>query len=103
MQIPTVHLNGTGGESLLKQVTEAGDAVNNAIEKLRAAWPNGRDYYVQGENATKEAMHEWWVRTEKLHEVRSELEAIAHGVAEQMERAVPILGRQPELMDRGFK
>lgn len=87
MRIPTVHMNGTGGDDLLDQVTEAAQAIGTAVTKLRAAWPNGRDYYIQGESATKEAMHEWWLRVEKLHEVRSDLETIAEGIAQQLERS----------------
>lgn len=83
MRIPTVHMNGTGAETLLEQTTEAARAVDEAIDKIRAAWPNGRDYYVQGDNALREAQAEWQARVDKLMGVKKELEQIMLGIDAQ--------------------
>lgn len=48
MIAPTVHLNGTDGEELLRQLEAAYTAVQAAITAVMAAAPNARDYYVQG-------------------------------------------------------
>ena len=83
MRIPTVHMNGTGAEALVEQVIEAAHAVDHAIDKLRDAWPNGRDYYVQGDSALREAQAEWQARTDKLIGVKKELEQIMLGIDKQ--------------------
>lgn len=70
MRIPTVHLNGTGGLELFDQVTFASLAVGHAIDKLQAAWPNARDYYVQEGMAWKETIYEWGSRADRLIESR---------------------------------
>lgn len=85
MRIPTVHLNGTSGPELLGQVTWASLAVDHAIDKLQAAWPNGRDYYVQDDEAMSECLEEWNARMAKLVEVKKELDQIAEGIGKQLE------------------
>jgi hypothetical protein len=48
MQKPTIHLNGTSADSLLRDDEAAHDAVTQAISALAQVAPHGRDYYVQG-------------------------------------------------------
>ena len=86
LEIPTVHLNGTSGEDLLEQITEAGSAAFALLKALERAAPNGRDYYVQGPDSLKRAEAEHRNRASKVKEVLSELERIAEGIAEQIER-----------------
>jgi len=79
---PTVHMNGTSRESLLEGYCNAINALQEAGSKLAAAAPNGRDYYVQGGDATKLAMDQHYARMAKLKEVIAELETIAMHVAD---------------------
>ena len=53
MMVPTVHLNGTSKCELMRQVMGARIALHTAIDALQQACPNGRDYYVQGPDATQ--------------------------------------------------
>lgn len=86
MRIPTVHLNGTSGPELFYQVVYASRAMENAIEKLQDAWPNGRDYYIQGNAAWRKCMDEWTARMGKLVEVKEELDEILEGISGQLEK-----------------
>lgn len=52
---PTVHLNGTSREELMRQLIEAADALRVAQKKLAEASPNNRDYYVQEANGSYSA------------------------------------------------
>lgn len=82
MKLPTIHRNGTPRDRLLEQVTEARQAVFDAMEKLKEASPNARDYYPQGERAFVEAQDEWRERYWKLQVVWNELGEIALHIAE---------------------
>ncbi len=44
---PTIHNNGTSQAELIRQISEANTALNNALEKLNLMQPNARDYYIQ--------------------------------------------------------
>ena len=46
--LPTIHLNGTGAESLAAGYEAAYEALVAFREKLRAIEFNSRDYYVDG-------------------------------------------------------
>ena len=80
---PTVHNNGTSRESLLAQYKSAIDAVNNACDYLQKAYPHGRDYYVQGDDALKKAQDEHQDRLRSLVGVKHELIEIATNVYKQ--------------------
>lgn len=43
--IPIVHLNGTSRESLIDNLSEVYNALEDVRGKLKQAAPNGRDYY----------------------------------------------------------
>jgi hypothetical protein len=81
LQLPTLHLNGTSQDSLLEDLSAAGQAVREAMERLAVCYPNGRDYYVQeaGSLARAEAQHAY--RMERLRDVLAELNDLAEGVA----------------------
>jgi len=85
MTLPTIHLNGTPGERLLDQVTDAGSAVYKAIEALSQASPNARDYYPQGPGAFAAADDEHTARCVKLREVFDELQALAIGISDAID------------------
>lgn len=74
--VPTIHLNGTSRGELQDQIREAYAGVSNAIEKLQGAYPNARDYYVQGPDAFTKARAEHEARMHKLSDVAHELLAI---------------------------
>lgn len=80
MRKPTIHLNGTSREALLEGYVTAISAVNDAMAKLAAAAPNGRDYYPQGTGALTEAQQEHEARAAKLRSVAAELQEIAEAL-----------------------
>ena len=80
MKIPTIHRNGTPWKALLEPIIKAGREVRRAEEALRAAWPNGRDYYPQGPEALPEAVRQWEAMQIDLVSVRLRLEQIADGI-----------------------
>ena len=84
LEIPTVHLNGTSGKELLKQMEVVGRAAHGLLTALYDAAPNGRDYYVKGPDALKRAMAQHQHRVKRIASVLEELDCIAEGIAEQM-------------------
>jgi hypothetical protein len=93
---PTVHVNGTAYEVLLEQNLNAASTVRKAIEALRQAAPNGRDYYPQGPAAIRAAMKQHVQRVRRLQSVYDELERIAELIAD----ATCIHTREPEATKR---
>lgn len=81
LAIPTIHLNGTSRDELLKQQIEAIRAIRLATLALAAAAPNARDYYVQGNAAADIAREQHTARVAKLWEVIKELETIAESIS----------------------
>lgn len=73
MKLPTIHLNGTSSEELVQQACDAANAISVALTALSQAWPNGRDYYPQGNTALREAEAEWESRRQRLQSVYNEL------------------------------
>jgi hypothetical protein len=86
LAMPSVHLNGTGKQSLLLAYRAAITAVNLAIDTVQDTAPHGRDYYVQKDNPIAAAIIEHAERLAKLHRVRQELEALAIHVSDQESR-----------------
>tara|TARA_R110000868_G_C10772357_1_gene754803 strand:+ start:156 stop:578 length:423 start_codon:yes stop_codon:yes gene_type:complete len=85
MMFPTIHLNGTSGADLLSQTVDAMLALSDAIKALRAAGPNGRDYYVQQDvTAFAQAQQQHWDRIAKLEAVLADLVAISESIHAQM-------------------
>jgi hypothetical protein len=83
MKVPTVHLNGTSKDELMRQLGAAISAVHHAGVLLGEAAPNGRDFYTQGAEAINDAKREHEARLTKLHEVWRELTTIADAVSDQ--------------------
>lgn len=86
--VPTIHLNGSSASNLLEEIAEAQEAIHNTLEKLYAMSPNARDYYVQGDGATRKAVTEHLNRIESICKVRDELRAISDGIHVQIERKI---------------
>jgi hypothetical protein len=74
---PTIHLNGTSPGVLLEDLIRAADALRDAMQALRLAAPNARDYYPQGPKAIAQAAMEHAQRMDKLQGVLRELEELA--------------------------
>lgn len=74
---PTIHMNGTGKDSLLEDYENARTAVEAAVEALRKIECNARDYYQQGPEAWEKARTQHYDRIGKLTAVAEELEQIA--------------------------
>lgn len=77
MMIPTIHLNGTSREGLVRPLCDAVVAIQDAMEALAKCMPNARDYYVQGSGVTTTAINEHDARMTKLREVMMEVSALA--------------------------
>ena len=81
---PLIHLGGSPRDRLLDGYIDAIDALRTAEEKIRACYPNGRDYPPDGTGrgiGPAQKQHE--DRLTRLAEVRQELEQIAEAVADQ--------------------
>jgi len=57
--LPTIHHNGTSAQALYDQAIDVARAARQLLTAMQSAWPNGRDYYPQGEDALKVASAEW--------------------------------------------
>jgi hypothetical protein len=82
--VPTVHLNGTGGQDLRREYQAAYRATKNAIEMLCNATCNGRDYYPQEVGAYSQAYAERQAALKKLYEVEDYLQDILMGILGQL-------------------
>ena len=85
-RVPTVHLNGDTQETLLRQVTDAMEALYVAIEAMYRAGPNGRNFYPQGPQAFRLAAEEHEKRIAVVRGVRDELAVIAEAIADGGQR-----------------
>ena len=83
MIVPTVHYNGTPRDALLEGYRAACRAVVAAIEAVAMTAPNGRDYYLQGQQAIADAAEEHRDRMRHLEAVRDELKQLAVAVRRQ--------------------
>jgi hypothetical protein len=77
---PTVHLNGTSKDELLRQLCDAHAAIAEAMRAMSECAPNGRDYYPQGADALSRATAEHRGRVERLADVQRELMDIAEHI-----------------------
>ena len=74
---PTIHINGTSAEELLKNLRAAYNAILNAQAALQGTAPHGRDYYVQSGDAIAVAISQHVSRVTRLESVRKEIEELA--------------------------
>ena len=84
LTIPTVHLNGSGGTSLVDGYRDAVDQLQLALDTLAHTAPHGRDYYVNGPDVYTMARSEHEARLTALLTVQEELRTLAHGVYDQV-------------------
>lgn len=85
MKVPTIHLNGSSPQVLLRQYHDAISALNTAIEKLRAIEVHGRDYYPQGPTALGDALDEHRARVTAVCNVQNDLLHIAEYILDAIE------------------
>jgi hypothetical protein len=90
--VPCIHLNGSPAENLRDDLQAACEAVRGAINKIVAAAPNARDYYVyqsRKEGALNDpvqvVMFQHRQRLEKLQSVRTELDQMCDHVQTVMD------------------
>lgn len=82
--IPTIHMNGTGGKTLLAEYSAAAKAVQDAIKILGQATLNGRDFYPQGPHAFEDARDQRIEMDKSLESVLEALQAIRIGIMDQL-------------------
>lgn len=58
MIFPTVHINGTSKQELIRQWEDVLSNLQQSLKALKDAVPHGRDYYPQGPNVIFEAVRE---------------------------------------------
>jgi hypothetical protein len=73
--LPTIHLNGTGAQSLADEYHAVYLAINKALDTLEAATCNARDFYPQGDDAWQRARDERAEMFRKLLDVSKYAEA----------------------------
>lgn len=84
LTMPCVHMNGTGKNGLLTPLQEAHHALNVAYAALKETAPNGRDYYVYGdEGFVREAQGQHESRLRRLDAIAQEIQLIAIHVDSQ--------------------
>ncbi len=85
LAIPSIHLNGTAGTDLRKQLRTQAAAIRTAIDVLTVNSPHGRDYYTQGPGAYETARAQHTARIEALRAVYTELLAVNDGIQDQLD------------------
>ena len=80
--IPAVHSNGTSREDLVAQAWGVSQAAKALVEALRAAMPNGRDYYPLGGDAAEDARDAWMARIVAADNIRSDFSSLARAIKE---------------------
>jgi len=88
LQAPLVHMNGTGEDTLLEDISNAYAAISDAMDALRKAAPDGRDYYPLETGSLKRAEDEHLARSLTLLNVKNELEALALAIQDGETEAV---------------
>lgn len=84
LEAPLVHLNGTAGAALAAQLEAAARALHEALDALRAAAPNARDYYPLGADRFEVARCQYEARVRAVQAVRADLEALWVAVQDQL-------------------
>lgn len=75
--LPVIHLNGTSASELLDSHRAALKGLGGALDALRRAAPNGRDYYPLGPDAFAEARDAHLARVAAIEGIIAEVEATA--------------------------
>lgn len=73
---PTIHLNGTSREQLVREYRELQAAYYRVIEAEVDLTVHGRDYYPQGEHAYRQARWAYLSRTSAARRAYEDVSAI---------------------------
>ena len=85
LTMPTVHLNGSDGQTLLAGYNTALEALHDAHATIQMAAPHGRDYYVQGGAAITAAIAEHVERLSKITQIIAEIMVLRDHVQDQVD------------------
>lgn len=77
---PQVNLNGTSAEALLRQYTQAADAIRVAVNAFVDAAPHGRDYQTLPDGAYERARAEHRQHLIHLDAALAYAEAVANSI-----------------------
>ena len=80
---PLVHINGTDRDTLIAGYKAARNAIMDANFLLRAAGPNGRDYYTLGPEAWNTAVFEHAMRLQQIEDIARDLSDIIAQIQNQ--------------------
>lgn len=80
---PTINLNGTSHEALVRSYHDAAEAVAAAIRVHADTYPHGRDYQTTTQERYHQAKREHLHRYARLLDVQRELAALAEAVYER--------------------
>jgi hypothetical protein len=81
--IPTIHLNGTGKDTLTAEYYAAYKAIEAAVEALAAATSNCRDFYPQGADAYSRHRKERAEAFACLRQAQGYVEEVLDGICNQ--------------------
>jgi hypothetical protein len=70
---------------LIRQTTDAVNALRKAMKALEKAAPNGRDYYLQGDEAVQQATKEHNLRMSSVAEILEEMRELQMHVYDHAE------------------
>lgn len=80
IMVPSVHMNGDTREELVRINRAAYLAATKLIDALYESAPNGRNYYVQGDDAMSKAMAQHRARVARAEGIKAELAEIYYGL-----------------------
>jgi len=83
--IPTVHLNGSNGETLRDAAIEAATALSLALNALQETYPDARDYYPQSNTAYTSARTQHDERCKAVAKMRDDMASIAEQIQNQLD------------------
>jgi hypothetical protein len=83
MILPTVHINGTNCNELVRQQLAVVNAGRQLLAALREATPNGRDYYPQGPQALGEAQEQHAARLAFINDLVEQCQDVAVVIMKQ--------------------
>jgi hypothetical protein len=82
IELPIIHLNGSGKTNLTESYLEAYTAVTQALEAVQRTGPHGRDYYVSHDpDALSRALEQHRERCKTLFLIAADLLAICEHVS----------------------
>ncbi len=83
MRVPTIHLNGTSGSTLMDEYLAAYEALVKARDAVLTITVHGRDYYVQKDNPIQEAIREKYDMVEVLNDKMKEIADVLIAIDDQ--------------------